>query len=151
MFCPNCGTNEQKQETFCHRCGIFLPDFEKIKKSETTPEEHLKANYVLNIMTAVVSLTLAISLHVWFYGKENTPVIVYITAGFLFAMFAWQAQIFWRNIKLKKQIILPKNADEIAKESMRNAELLSEPDFENFVPASVTGKTTNKLKVEKSS
>lgn len=151
MFCPNCGIGDQEKNTYCRKCGLFLPDFEKLKKRETPPEEHLKANSVLNIMTAVVSLTLAILLHVWFYGNENTPAIVFITAGFLFAMFAWQAQIFWRNLKLKKQIIIPKRAGTDAKEPAQKVKSLSEPDLENFVPANAAVKTTNKLKTEKSS
>ena len=101
MFCPNCGKPDQTIETFCRQCGMFLPDFSKVKPREATPEEHLKANLTLNVMTAVASLTLAIVLYAVFLGRPDTPVIIYITAGFLIAMFAWQAQVFWRNLKLR--------------------------------------------------
>jgi uncharacterized membrane protein YvbJ len=73
MFCPKCGTPDQKPETFCRQCGIFLPDFDKLKGKETPPEEHLSANSILNIMTAVVSGALAILLHAFYTGRENTP------------------------------------------------------------------------------
>jgi hypothetical protein len=105
MFCPNCGNADQKPETFCRQCGSFLPDFNKLKSKEIPPEEHLKANSVLTVMTAVVSLTLAILLHAFFTGRENTPVLIYITTGFLTGMFFLQVQTFWRTRLLKKQLL----------------------------------------------
>lgn len=155
MFCPNCGKSEQKTETFCRQCGLFLPDFDNFKPREIPPEEHLKANSVLNIMTGVVSLTLAILLYAYFLGRENTPLIIYLTAGFLTAMFAWQAQVFWRNLKLKKHF---KKRGTIAGSEKTTAppmletkptnELLPEADLKDHVPASVVEKTTRKLKVK---
>ncbi len=152
MFCPNCGKADQKENTYCRSCGNFLPDFDNLKQREISPEEHLKANSVLNIMTAVVSLTLAILLYVNYLGGENTPVLIYITAGFLTAMFAWQVQVFVRNLKLKKQIILPKRTETKEKlkeiESVPTKELLKEADFSDNVPTSVVEYTTRKLKTK---
>src|SRR5882724_10586970 len=104
MFCPKCGNANQIPETFCRQCGIFLPDFNKLERKETPPEQHLKINTVLNLMTAVVSISLAILLHVFFTSKPSAPPLIYVTAGFLTAMFFWQAQIFWRNMLLKKHL-----------------------------------------------
>lgn len=150
MFCPNCGKADQPKNSYCRGCGSFLPDFENLKKREIPPEEHLKANAILNIMTAVASLTLAVLLYVFFLGKENTPVLIYVTAGFLTAMFAWQVQIFIRSLKLKKQIILPKrgNDEEKTKDlsAAKDRKSLKEADFSNNVPASVTEYTTKDLK-----
>ena len=105
MFCPNCGKSEQQINTYCRQCGNFLPDFDKLKKREISPETHFKANTVLNVMSGIVSLTLAFCFFRFFLGKQNTPPIIYITGGFLFAMFAWQVQIFIRNQILKKQLL----------------------------------------------
>lgn len=150
MYCPNCGNADQQVNTYCRKCGNYLPDFDKIKQRETPPEVHLKANSILNIMTAVASITLAILLYVFFLGEENTPVIIYITAGFLTAIFAWQVQVFWRSLILKKQIILPKRAEdeENAKEleSVPTKELLNEADFSDVIPATVTEYTTKNIK-----
>ena len=151
MFCPNCGKSEQEKNSFCRQCGTFLPDFDKIKKREISPEEHLKVNSVLNFMTAIVSITLAILLYSFFLGGENTHPVIYITAGFLTAMFFWQAQVFWRTLQLKKQFPKRNNADiepEISKVSIdaKTKELLNEADFSDVVPASVTEKTTKNLK-----
>lgn len=146
MFCPNCGKSDQTENTYCRNCGKFLPDFDKLKKRETPPEEHLKANNVLNIMTAIVSLTLAILLYVNFLGGENTPFLIYVTAGFLTAIFAWQVQVFVRSLMLKKQIILPKSNKPEAELKSAAKDLLNEADFSDNIPASVSEYTTKNLK-----
>lgn len=149
MFCPNCGKENQNPNTYCRQCGAFLPDFDKIKKKEISPETHLLANTVLNIMSGVVSITLAILLYAFYLGKRDTSPIIYITVGFLTAMFFWQAQVFWRNLQLKKQFPKRKNVDEDSGnqiESAKTKELLNEADFLDAVPASVTEYTTKNLK-----
>jgi hypothetical protein len=153
MFCPNCGKSDQEENSFCRQCGTFLPDFDKIKKREIPPETHFKANIVLNIMSGVVSITLAILLYSFFLGREDTPLIIYVTAGFLTAMFFWQVQVFWRNLQLKKQF--PKRKEfsaepenkKISNDS-KTKELLNEADFSDVVPAAVTENTTRDLKVK---
>lgn len=154
MFCPNCGKADQIVNSYCRQCGKFLPDFDNLKKRETSPEEHLKVNVVLNIMSGVVSITLAILLYTFFLGRENTPPIIYITAGFLTAMFAWQVQVFIRNQKLKKHIPRTNKAaveyeNEKVLEAAKTKELLNEADLKDYVPASVTEYTTKNLKVKK--
>jgi hypothetical protein len=156
MFCPKCGKADQSPETFCRQCGQYLQDYEKSVKKKIQPEEHLKANLFLNLLTALTSLTLAILLYSIFLGKEDTPVIIYVTAGFLTAMTAWQVQTFWRTILLrkhfKKRNAAQKTSAEIQAapylESKPTNELLPEADFKDYVPASVVEKTTRKLKVK---
>jgi hypothetical protein len=152
MFCPNCGNADQTADTFCRRCGTFLPDFDKLKAKETPPEQHFIVNSVLSAMTATVSLTLAILLYVFFLGKDDTSPLIYVTAGFLTAMFFWQAQVFWRNTLLKKRFGKKENQTGAAVEPSAESfeatpanDLLKAANFEDFAPASVTEKTTNKL------
>jgi hypothetical protein len=156
MFCPKCGNADQKPETYCRQCGTFLPDFEKNTKKSITPEEHLKANSVLSLMTAVASLTLAILLYSFFLNKENVPVIIYVTAGFLVAMCAWQIQTFWRTLLLKKHFKQPKNnlteeiklieKDSLSGINAQTNKLLEEPDFKNIVvPPGIIEETTKTL------
>ncbi len=60
-------------------------------------------------------------------------------------MFFWQAQSFWRNLLLKKQIP-PRNVETNAQiEDANTGKLLNEPNFENFVPTSVVADTTKNL------
>jgi FlaA1/EpsC-like NDP-sugar epimerase len=160
MFCPICGTPDQKPETFCHQCGLFLPDFNKLIRKETTPEEHLSANSILNIMTAIVSGTLAILLHAFYTGRENPPPLIIATACLLSAMFCWQVQTIWRTRQLKRQLSRRKKKEKVEAEAFDNNpliestktnELLSESDFRNASSPSIIENTTRNLgeKVER--
>jgi len=158
MFCPKCGKADQSPETYCRQCGNYLNDYSKPAKKTVTPEQHLTANAVLNLMTAITSLTLAILLYSIFLGRQDTPVIIYVTAGFLMAMTAWQVQTFWRTILLRKHFKKHKINEQTSTENQTEPpylapkttnELLPEADFKDYVPASVVEKTTRKLRIKK--
>ena len=153
MFCPKCGNANQKENSYCRNCGTFLPDFDKLKSKETTPEQQITISSTFNFLSALISLVLTIILHVLYTGKEGTPIIIYVVIGFLTANFFWQAQAFWRVRQLKKQ--LPKrkvedteNSNPLIESTYSTEKLLPQADFENYVPASVTEKTTKSLKVK---
>jgi hypothetical protein len=137
MFCPKCGNADQKPETFCRRCGIFLPDFDKLERKAIPPEQHLAANSVLSLMTALVSLTLAILLHAFFTSRDDTPPLIYITAGFLTAIFFWQAQTFWRTRQLKKHFPKRKKRENIEPHTPNTSTLI-----ESTPPPSIIENTT---------
>src|SRR5688572_25517708 len=153
MYCPKCGKSDQSPETFCRQCGNYLPDFDQPAKKVTTPEEHIKANATLSMLTAVASLTLSILLFLIFKNHPDTHPIIYVTAGFLIAITAWQIQTFWRTLLLRKHFKKRGKPSKSAAEN-QNApldletkptnQLLSEADFENYVPATVVEKTTRK-------
>ncbi|MBS1796439.1 MAG: hypothetical protein JSS81_21495 [Acidobacteria bacterium] len=102
MYCAKCGNPDQVAESYCRKCGVYLPDFEKSLKKTAGPEDHIKVNIVLNGLTAIVSLALAVTLYAVFLPREDTPLVIYLTAGFLTAMFAWQVQVVWRTILLRR-------------------------------------------------
>jgi hypothetical protein len=151
MYCPRCGKAEQVPETFCRQCGLFLPDLSKPVKRELPPEDHLKANMVLNSLTIIVSFTLSILL---FAVRPGTHPLIYVTAGLLIAIGAWHIQTLIRTQKLKKQWKRRAPLGEIeaglpetkrAIKSASTAKLLDPADFANTVPASVTDSTTRHL------
>ena len=151
MYCPRCGRAEQVPETFCRQCGLFLPNLSKQVKREIPPEEHLKANTVLNALTIVVSFTLSILLLAIVPYKHP---LIYVTAGLLIAIGAWHIQTFIRTQKLKEQWKRRAPLSEIeagvpeterAFKSASTARLLDQADFGNTVPASVTEHTTRHL------
>lgn len=155
MFCPNCGEADQKKGTYCRKCGSFLAEFGEIKRSERPVNENFNATITLSILTGVSSLVLAIILYATFLGKEGTPAIIYVVAGFLTAMFAWQVQSFLRTLQLRKQYkrqsktntetVEPRKGNSDLEAKPTN-ELLPEADLGNVVAASVTENTTRKLK-----
>lgn len=99
-------------------------------------------------MTAVVSAGLAIALYIRFLPDAGTPFIIYLTAGFLTAIFFWQVQVIWRNIQIKKALPA-KNAD--AKnvsndlQAPKTGPLLPEGDPDALIVPSVVEDTTRTL------
>lgn len=151
MYCPRCGKAEQAPETFCRQCGLFLPDLSKALKRELPPEDHLKANAVLNSLTIIVSFTLSFLL---FALRPSTHPLIYATAGILIAIGAWHIQTLIRTQKLKKQwkrrTPLTEGQPGFSEtepvfKSATTAKLLDQADFTDAVPISVTENTTTHL------
>ncbi|MFN0140504.1 MAG: hypothetical protein ACKVQW_10530 [Pyrinomonadaceae bacterium] len=152
MFCPKCGKADQVPETYCRQCGIFLADFSEIARRESPPEENIKVNTVLSVMTVIVSFTLAILLYALLGFRDSTHPMIYVTAGLLIAMGAWHIQTFIRTRNLKKQWKRRGaniSDDPAAVNQAITGKLLDQPDFENMVPASVTDHTTKHLSERK--
>jgi hypothetical protein len=157
MFCPNCGTAEQRENSYCRNCGEFLPDLSvknKLAFGGNTPEEQIRTNLVLNLLSALVSLILAVVLYATFWNRGDTLPIIYIVAAFLLAMCGWQFSTFVVGLKLKKNFDKRKSSLEndgknqekvMAFESAQTKERLPEADFNNVVSTSVTENTTRHL------
>lgn len=147
MFCPRCGKADQMPETYCRQCGLFLPDLSKPLKRESPPEEHLKANTVLSLMTICASFTLSFLLFLILGFRDFTHPLIYVTAGILIAIGGWHIQTLIRTLMLKKQWKqrTPLSETSMAFKSTPTAKLLDEADFEDAIPASVTEHTTRHL------
>jgi hypothetical protein len=153
MFCPKCGRADQVPDTYCRQCGVLLPDLTKSFKPAAKPKQHIVANTVLSSMTIVTSFTLAILLWVVLAFRPETHPLIYVTAGFLFAMGCWHIQSLWRSILLRRQLkrhrlwdIDGNDRHSAAEAAPAGAEkLLETAEFDDMVPASVTERTTRQL------
>ena len=137
-------------ETYCQQCGLFLPDLSKPLKRESQPEEHLKANTVLSLMTICASFTLSFLLFLVLGFRSFTHPLIYVTAGILLAIGGWHIQTLIRTLMLKKQWKRRAPLSEIqaapmAFKSTPTAKLLDEADFADAIPTSVTEHTTKHL------
>jgi len=75
MFCPNCGQAEQKENSYCRKCGEFLPDLRKktnLTFGGDTPEAQIKVQQTLNLLSAIVSFAMAILLYATHFGNPET-------------------------------------------------------------------------------
>ena len=150
MFCPRCGKADQMPETYCRQCGLYLLDFSKPLKRESPPEEHLKANTVLSLMTICASFTLSFMLFLVLGFRPFTHPLIYVTAGILLAIGGWHIQTLIRTLMLKKQWQRRTPLTEIqvsptAFSSTPTAKLLDQAEFGDAIPASVTEHTTRHL------
>jgi hypothetical protein len=159
MFCPNCGKAEQKESSYCRACGEFIPDLSGRNKTAfggSTPEEQIKMNLTLSLMSAIVSAILAIALYTTYFRRPDTPLIIYIVAAFLLTICAWQASTFSINLKLKKHFKKRRPTDDAETvqpaqnqfQAAKTKELLPEADLTDAIPASVMENTTRKLKID---
>ena len=153
MFCPQCGNPDQAPETYCRRCGVFLPDLSQPRRREATPEENLKVNTVLTLMTVIVCFSLSISLYVFLGFRPDTHPLIYVAAGLLIAMGGWHIQTFIRTRQLKRQWSRKYRSAKVDEtedrdrsfEQTSTARLLPDADLNDVVPASVTENTTKHL------
>ena len=141
-------------ETYCRQCGLYVLDFLKPLKRESPPEEHLKANSVLSVMTIIASFTLSFLLFLILGFRSFTHPLIYATAGVLLAIGGWHIQTLIRNLMLKKQwkrrvplseIPAARPETPMAFKSEPTAKLLDQADFADAIPASVTEHTTRHL------
>ena len=149
MFCPRCGNADQSPETYCRQCGLYQVDFSKPLKRISPPEQHLKANTVLSVMTIVASFTLSFFLFLVLGFRSFTHPLIYVTAGVLLAMGGWHIQTLIRTLMLKKQwkrrVPLSEPPETQAFKSTPTGKLLDQSDFADAIPVSVTEHTTRHL------
>ena len=149
MYCPSCGRAEQAPETYCRQCGVFLSDFSKPSKREQSPEENLKANTILNVLTIITSSTLAILLYAILGFRENTHWLIYATAGLLIAIGAWHIQTFIRTRQLRRQWQRRANdqstEDPASLPNVATSKLLTTPAQDAAIHPTVTEETTRHL------
>jgi len=146
MYCPNCGKADQAPETYCRQCGVFLADLSRLTKQESPPEENLKVNQVLSLMTVIASFALAILLYAILGFRENTHWLIYLTAGLLIAIGAWHIQTFIRTRRLrtqwKRREELKRAKDPTPPTDPSTSKLLSTPAQDSATPATITEDTT---------
>jgi len=149
MYCPSCGKADQSPETYCRQCGLFLSDFSKRSIQEATPEENLKVNSVLSLLTIIASFTLAILLYAILAFRENTHWLIYATAGLLIAIGGWHIQSFIRSRQLRRQWQRRvSDQDAMSSASLQNpttSKLLTTPAQDAAIPPTVTEDTTRNL------
>ncbi len=103
MNCTNCG---KPYDYNIH--AESNPDIEMdravIQKDSSIPT-HFNATMFLAGISGLISLGLVIALYVTFLPQEDTHPLVFITGGFLIALFAWQIQVVYRIFRLRKHYI----------------------------------------------
>lgn len=164
MYCPNCGTGEQKPDAYCRRCGQFLPDLTGnvpylIKKllGGSRPGTQITVNLVTSLVTSLVSILLLGFLHGFFDAQEvktgeQPPAVIYLVYVFLGSVAAWQLLSFLIGLRLKtkfsgnrrSEMTTGATPDQAAMPQAENRALL-QADFDDIVPPRVTEDTTRIL------
>ena len=146
MFCSKCGKGDQTENTYCRQCGAFLAKYDNY-----SPEKIIRANLTFSLMSAIVSLSLAITLYAALGFRSDTSPVIYMAAALLIALSSWQFATFALNLKLKKSFTKGNELRDFETapgnqiESAETKELLNEADLSGLVPPSVIENTTRNL------
>src|SRR5918999_3512456 len=79
MFCPKCGADAQKGESYCTRCGEWLPDLNSLTRPglfrKRTREEKIRKMRVLEAISAGLAVTAAAIIFAVISGGADTQLL----------------------------------------------------------------------------
>jgi hypothetical protein len=114
MFCPNCGAAEQAGNSYCKRCGEWLPDLRGgrgRRLGNATPEQLLTRVLVLGGLGSLASLAATVIL---FTARAGGPAesAVMLAATFTLLACVWQFISSLIGLRLKRRLTSARTAGE---------------------------------------
>lgn len=149
MFCPNCGKGDQQPAGYCRQCGTLQPDPLQPFYFPHLSRTSARTNTVLNAVASLTSLAVALVLYAVVLGIGGGA-LVHVLAWASILVGLWCAFASWRSFQLESDFDSGPNGRWDPRPSLRSGstdKLLEEPNFEEFIPPSVTDSTTNRLGV----
>jgi hypothetical protein len=112
MFCQNCGAPEQAADSYCKRCGEWLPDMKRRRGrrlGNATPEQLLTRVLVLGGLSSLASLVATVLLFtVHTVGPAESAVM--LAATFTLLACAWQFISSLIGFRLKRRLTSARTA-----------------------------------------
>lgn len=107
MFCPKCGADRQTAESYCKRCGEWLPDLDAVRRGglfrKRTRDEKIRKMRVLEAVSAGLSLTsAAIVTSVLVAGTDVQ--LLFLAAFCCVVVAVYQIVNFYLGYKLHERI-----------------------------------------------
>lgn len=107
MFCPECGADGQTAESYCKRCGKWLPDLEALSRPglfrKRTREEKIRKMRVLEAVSAALSLTAGTIITSVLVGGSDTQQL-YLAVLCCVVVAVYQMVNFYLGYKLQQRI-----------------------------------------------
>src|SRR5687768_5089539 len=107
MFCPKCGADAQSAESYCRRCGEWLPDIEALDRPrlfrKSTREQKIRKMRILEAISAGLSLTAAAIIISVLRGGGNTQLLILAVFCCLIVA-AYQVVNFYLGHKLQQRV-----------------------------------------------
>ena len=109
MFCPKCGAVDQNADSYCKRCGEWLPDIDALTRPgfglfrKRTREEKIRKMRILEALSAALSLTsAAIIFSVIASGSNRQLLFLAAMCGVIVA--GYQIANFYLGYNLQRKI-----------------------------------------------
>ena len=107
MFCPKCGADAQSAESYCKRCGEWLPDIDALVRPrlfrKRTREDKIRKMRVLEAVSAGLSLISAAIIISILAGAGDTQLLFLATFCCLLVA-AYQVVNFYLGYKLQQRV-----------------------------------------------
>ena len=147
MFCPNCGADAQNAESYCTRCGEWLPDVNSFTRPalfrKRTREEKIKKMRVLEAISAGLALTAAATIFAVLRGSADTQ-LLFLSLLCCVIVAVYQIVNFYLGSTLQRKIAQSRLKPEALQH--KSAEQLGSAESTTFVnPQSVVENTTKHL------
>ena len=152
MFCPKCGAADQNTDSYCKRCGEWLPDMSHLGRRHgrlkaRTPEQRNRKMRVLESISALMALSSAIIIFLVLAGKLDKD-LLNLAAQLCICTAIFQAVNFAIGRSLQKRLKQGRGSSSddgraISFAVTEDAPQLNQGDAGQFIPApSVTENTT---------
>jgi len=147
VFCPNCGKGDQQPAGYCRQCGSLQPDPAQPFHFPHLSRSSVRTSTVANCFAALASFIVAFFLYTVVLGIGG-GLVIHALAWVSILVGIWCAIAAWKSFQVEKDFRIASNKGPASASKLRPAvtdKLLEEPDFEQFVPPSVTDGTTSRL------
>jgi hypothetical protein len=107
MYCSSCGADNQSPNSYCKRCGEWLPDIKKrggLAFGGETPQQNIFTGLFMSALSALAALFSAIALYATYLGSSGAKWSVYVAAAFCLCIAGWQTSSFIVNLKLRQRL-----------------------------------------------
>ena len=147
MFCPKCGADAQNADSYCTRCGEWLPDLNSLTRPglfrKRTREEKIRKMRVLEAISAGLALTAAAMIFAVLSGSADTQ-LLFLSLLCCVIVAVYQIVNFYLGSTLQKRI----EQSRLKLETLphKTAEQMGSGESTTFVnPQSVVENTTKHL------
>lgn len=149
MFCPKCGTADQTAESYCTRCGEWLPDLDAragaVLFRKRSREERIKKIRALEAVSAGLSLTSA-AIIIGFLSTGRNGELLFLAAFCALLVAVYQAINFYLGYTLQHRIDRSRKESNVQIPSPNETRKLESADLNQFPGApSVIENTTDLL------
>ena len=107
MFCPKCGADAQNADSYCTRCGEWLPDLNSLTRPglfrKRTREEKIRKMRVLEAISAGLSLTAAAVIFAVISGTADNQ-LLFLSLLCCLVVAVYQIVNFYLGSTLQKKI-----------------------------------------------
>ena len=150
MFCPKCGADAQSADSYCKRCGEWLPDIDALARPRLfrkwTREQKIRKMRILEAISAGLSLAAAAIIIAFLRGGAETQLLI-LAVFCCFIVAAYQVVNFYLGHKLQQRVEQSRagGAGEIKAGAAEGARALDAGDATQFVGGDSVVEGTTKL------